>query len=314
MMQTRIARIDPNVIDPDVRVSSPRGLVSRRTRNAQDLLVLVVLALVLPGVPYLPIALVRVPLGIALVLGAPGYALAAAIFPDRRDLDGVTRAALSFGLSVAIVPVLALVLNALPWGIRPWPISLSLSLWILSLCAIAMARRRMLDPSGVADPVIAVDLPGLWRGAIDRLRTSRKWQMLAIAGVLVVTLVILLFPDSTARTTEFYLLGGEGQAEAYPRSARPGADVTATIGIVNQEGTQHAYRIEVWAVDPLGSHQRTLVRQDGPILLPPGHRSERPVSWRMPWAGSDQEIGFLLYDEDKPNPYRQLQLWLNVGP
>ena len=49
---------------------------------------------------------VRIVLGLLLVLFLPGYSLIAALFPGRDDLDGIERIALSFGLSIAVVPLI----------------------------------------------------------------------------------------------------------------------------------------------------------------------------------------------------------------
>jgi len=61
---------------------------------------------------------VRVLLGLLLVLFLPGYSLIAALFPRRDDLDGIERIALSFGLSIAVVPLLGLALNYTQYGSR----------------------------------------------------------------------------------------------------------------------------------------------------------------------------------------------------
>lgn len=58
----------------------------------------------------------RVPIGLLMVLFVPGYVLIAALFPKREDLDGIERIALSFGLSIAVVPLIGLGLNYTPWG------------------------------------------------------------------------------------------------------------------------------------------------------------------------------------------------------
>ena len=61
---------------------------------------------------------VRIVLGLLLVLFLPGYSLIAALFPGKGDLDGIERIALSFGLSIAVVPLLGLALNYTPFGSR----------------------------------------------------------------------------------------------------------------------------------------------------------------------------------------------------
>jgi uncharacterized membrane protein len=70
--------------------------------------VLSVLTLFFTLVPQLASLPVRIPLGLAMVLFLPGYTLIAALFPEKEDLDGIERVALSFGLSIAVVPLMGL--------------------------------------------------------------------------------------------------------------------------------------------------------------------------------------------------------------
>ena len=84
---------------------------------------------------------VRVLLGLLLVLFLPGYSLVAALFPRKDDLDGIERIALSFGLSIAVVPLIGLALNYTPLGIRLVPVLLGLSLFTVLLAVVAGVRR-----------------------------------------------------------------------------------------------------------------------------------------------------------------------------
>jgi uncharacterized membrane protein len=90
---------------------------------------------------------VRIILGLLLVLFLPGYSLIAALFPAKDDLDGIERMALSFGLSIAVVPLLGLALNYTPFGIRLVPILVVLSVFTVLLAVIACVRRQGL-PDG----------------------------------------------------------------------------------------------------------------------------------------------------------------------
>jgi len=78
------------------------------------------------------------------VLFLPGYALIATLFPRKDDLDGIERVALSFGLSIAITPLLGLALNYTPSGIRLSPVLIVLSVFTISLALGAYARRSMI--------------------------------------------------------------------------------------------------------------------------------------------------------------------------
>ena len=62
-------------------------------------------------------------------------------YPKKEDLGPLERLALSIGLSLALVPLLGLVLNYTPWGIRLNPIFTGLSLLTLALAAMAVVRK-----------------------------------------------------------------------------------------------------------------------------------------------------------------------------
>ncbi|MCJ7607359.1 MAG: DUF1616 domain-containing protein, partial [Thermoplasmata archaeon] len=110
-----------------------------------DLLLAAALALVLVGlVVFWPDSLVRQVLGLIFVLFLPGYAATAALFPENEQIDGIERVALSFGLSIAIVPLIGLALNFTPWGIRLDPIMASVSGFIVIASIVGWYRRNRL--------------------------------------------------------------------------------------------------------------------------------------------------------------------------
>lgn len=78
-----------------------------------------------------------------LVLFIPGYSLTEALFPER-ELDDLTRAALAIGLSLALVPLVGLVLNYTPLGIRLAPVAIAVSGTSLVLLFIGLLRRHAL--------------------------------------------------------------------------------------------------------------------------------------------------------------------------
>ena len=86
---------------------------------------------------------VRIFLGLPLVLFLPGYTLIATLFPRKGDLDGIERIALSFGLSIAITPLLGLGLNYTPFGIRLTPVLTVLSLFTIALAVGVWARSSL---------------------------------------------------------------------------------------------------------------------------------------------------------------------------
>jgi len=88
-----------------------------------------------------PLAYLRYALGSLFVLYLPGSALIELLYPKRKDLSQLERVALSLGLSLALVPLVGLLLNYTPWGIRLDPIVVSLSILTVGLAAGAVIRK-----------------------------------------------------------------------------------------------------------------------------------------------------------------------------
>src|SRR6266705_710857 len=70
---------------------------------------------------------------ILLILFVPGYVLVAALFPNAKEIDWIERVALSLGLSIAVVPLLALLLNFTPWGISLAPVVTTVTLFTIGV-------------------------------------------------------------------------------------------------------------------------------------------------------------------------------------
>lgn len=83
-------------------------------------------ALLIPEDLY-PVVFLRWILGASFVLFIPGYAFTIAVFP-QKELDLAERIAVSFGLSVAVVAFVSLLLNFSPWRITLTPVLICLAL------------------------------------------------------------------------------------------------------------------------------------------------------------------------------------------
>lgn len=88
-----------------------------------------------------PLVVLRWIVGSVFVLFIPGYVAVAALFPKGRELDGIERFALSIGLSLALVPMIGLLLNFTPWGIRLLPIVISLVVLTMALATVGLFRQ-----------------------------------------------------------------------------------------------------------------------------------------------------------------------------
>lgn len=92
--------------------------------------------------PEAPLIYLRYALGSLFVLYLPGAALIELLYPKKSDLSQLERVALSLGLSLALVPLVGLVLNYTPWGIRLDPILALLSILTVGLATGAAVRKH----------------------------------------------------------------------------------------------------------------------------------------------------------------------------
>jgi len=108
----------------------------------------VITVFVIPENAY-PIVYIRYVLGSIFVLWLPGYTFIKALFPTKvpiktssESLDTIERVALSSGMSLALVPIVGLLLNYTPWGIRLAPVTLSLLGLSVTFATVAIIREH----------------------------------------------------------------------------------------------------------------------------------------------------------------------------
>ena len=93
-----------------------------------------------------PLIYTRYALGSIFVLFLPGYTFIKTLFP-AKELDTFERIALSIGLSLALVPIIVLLLDYTPWGIRINTVTLSLlaSTMIFTIVSIIREYQTKLE-------------------------------------------------------------------------------------------------------------------------------------------------------------------------
>jgi uncharacterized membrane protein len=254
-------------------------------------------------------------LGLPLVLFLPGYALIAALFPAKSDLDGIERIALSFGLSIAVVPLIGLGLNYTPWGIRLLPILISLSIFTVVMCGIAYIRREAL-PDTEAFEVPFKEIALSLKTEIFKSSESKMDRVLTIVLVLsillsVVTLIyVIVSPKEGEHFTEFYILGPGGKADNYPTNYTLGQNGTVIVGVVNHEYRPVNYTMQMKLENKSLNLPENLQR----INLAHNETFKEPLEIIPPFEGRNMKLEFLLFnDTDKKVPYRDLHLWINVS-
>ncbi|MFX4262558.1 DUF1616 domain-containing protein [Pelotomaculum propionicicum] len=247
---------------------------------------------------------VRVVLGLLSVLFLPGYALVAAMFPQKEDLDGIERLALAFGLSIVVVPILGFLLNYTPWGISPYPVLLALLAFTTVMSAAALYRRSKI-PAGLRFKMpVAFKWPGFaGMGWVDRaLFTALAGAVLFTAGSIY---HVAATPVTGEQFTEFYILSPGGKAGGYPSKITAGAETEVTLGIVNNEYRPVSYSAEI-VID--GRLEKKLA----PVDLSHGEKWESRVTFSAVEPQNNVKVEFLLYLDGESAPYRSLHLWVNA--
>ena len=319
---------------------------------------LTVLAVFTPVVSETPL---RVVTGLPFVLFIPGYAFIAALFPEageeltddepkeqrddkiseiggmlNREIDSVERFALSFGLSIAIVPLLGLVLNFTPWGIRLVPTVLAVSGFTVVCVAVAANRRWSLPEN----EQFHVPYQQWLAGARAELfepdnRISAVLNVVLVLSILLAAASVtyaVAVPKDGESFTEFYLLTenerGELIADDYPTNFTAGESRPVTVGIGNQEHEQTDYTVvvQLQQVDRERVDNQTRIsveeRQELDRLQA---QLEHNETWHQSYdvtprlTGQNLRLVFLLYQESPPseptieNAYRETHLWINVS-
>jgi uncharacterized membrane protein len=101
-----------------------------------------------PGDAY-SMAYVRIALGVVFIFWLPGYTFIKALFPGRgpvktssEQLDTIVRIAFSVGMSMALVPIVGLILNYTPFGVTLTPITLGLLSLTVAFAATGIIREQ----------------------------------------------------------------------------------------------------------------------------------------------------------------------------
>jgi uncharacterized membrane protein len=272
----------------------------------------ILLAVVIAFLPSSTIA--RIILGLPFLLFFPGYTLMAALFPKKDSLGGVERVALSFGLSIAAVPLIGLILNFTPWGIRLTPILISLAVFIIAVSGVAWYRREKLAPEERFRVSFNVRLPLFQDWQKQSLADNVLSLVLAVViAVAIGTLgYVVATPKVGEKFTEFYILGPNGQAKNYPTELKVGEEGKVILGIVNHEQEEVSYKVELWI-----DGEQAKLRIDGEDRYEIDVELENEGKWEqvvgfVPQKAGRQKVEFVLYKEGEPYFKEPPYLWVDV--
>ena len=270
----------------------------------------IMVALLFVIIAFLPNNALRIVIGLPVVLFFPGFTLLAALFPRKESLNDIERVALSFGLSIAVVPLIGLALNYTPWGIRLYPILIALFIFIFGMSVIGWYRNRKLTEEERIALHIFIRFPSLshlWseQSLRDKIITIMLTACIIVAaGALV---YVARQPRNVEKFTEFYILNDAGEVEDYPGTIVAGQSTKLILGVINHENEATIYRIEI----TLGGKS---MQQIEPFVLNAELKQEQEITVIPFEKGDRQELVFLLYKGDSADVYESLHLWLDVVP
>lgn len=290
----------------------------------------------------------RAVVAVPLILFVPGYVLVAALYPGdgsarRMDLrgsvgvlptdDGIyvaERILLSFGMSVALLPLIGGFVWATSGGFSLLDILFGYATFVIVTGGVAALRRTSLP----ADERFRVRL-------LQRLRRFRRWivgrrtnetvvNLFLVGAVLVAAATFtyaLAVPTSGESYTTAMLVterNGEYVASGYPTTFEAGEPRSLTLQLTNHEGTETAYTVVVVVEDvERGGNDVSVVRQSElervGLTLQPGEtvRHDHAVSPNI--VGENLRLSYYVYKGEAPETprtstaYRNLRLWISVS-
>ncbi len=255
------------------------------------------------------INILRLILGIPFLLFIPGYSLLLALIPKKGTGRTIETLSLSIVLSIALVPLLGLILNYTPWGITLETVLCSISVFVLTCLLIAWYRIRRLKFSdgNLQEQVVTPNT-----GKITFYGTGIKDFILTLVMIVVSVGVIFLLasfisaPKNQEVFTSFYIVEQNGNSGVDNIQLKAGEQGTVIVGIINQEGKDTTYSIGVYV-------DGTKDGEIGPII----------VAWKQEWQGiinftatdiQRQKIELKLYRNHETIPYlNPLYFWINVN-
>ncbi|RXA21940.1 DUF1616 domain-containing protein [Methanosarcina sp. MSH10X1] len=253
-------------------------------------------------------------LGIPMMLFLPGYALIAAFFPAKNDLDAIERTALSFGMSAAVIPLTGIVWNYSRWGVSFLPVLVSLSIFTFAMCGLSYLRRGKLPENEafeVSFRAMALQFKAEFLEKSES-RLDKTFTVFLILSILLSTTVLvyaIIGPKEGEHFTEFYILGPEGEADNYTTNFTLEQSGTVIVGVVNNEYRPMNYTMEL----KLENKSLPLPESLQKISLAHNETLEEPLEFVLPFRGRNMKLEFLLFNEtEKTIPYRDLHIWIDV--
>ncbi len=285
--------------------------ISTKERIPSDLLIVILwilTTLIFVTTPILENNIMRIILGISFILFIPGYLLVSALFPKKDDLSVIERIALSFGLSITVVPILGLILN-FTFGIKLIPILIILFLYTIMMIFISIYRREKLSEK----ERFSISILKIFDDIISGIKNKKDNKIDILTLILMLTIIVaagtVIFvvttPKIGERFTEFYILDNNGKADKYQTDLKINNTVTYLIGVVNHEYVPVNYTVRAVLDQNVLDYQEVILNHE--------EKWEGNITFIPEKEGTNMKLEFFLFKEnDFVTPYRNLHLWINA--
>lgn len=209
-----------------------------------DLMVTIAISVVLALViAFYPGSLLRVALGLVFLLALPGYVVAAAIFPDKHNIDPIERVALSIGLSVAIVPLTGLFIFEIFGRLEFWTLEITLLAFVIILSFVAWLRRLRIPAEERFTIDVSFEINPVKLPLVDKL------LVVGIAVALVMIFIMLTYIASTPTEREEFseigIIGPGGDVKGYPVDMTVGQEGSVGVSVKSHELTTKNYSLVI---------------------------------------------------------------------
>lgn len=341
--------------------SSTRPWWNRVSRSVQavpsdlfallGLLLVVNLAFRVPGFASATIAGARLQILLAIptLLFVPGYVLVAIVFPGgsaegirHRDdydpatlrsidsIDLVERTALSFGMSVALLPLLGLVM-APTIGFGQLAVLGGLTVLLFGGIIFATIRRLRLPPSDRYAVQVRRSATDLRRSLTEPEATVRLANIVLIVGIIAAVGSVgyaVATPYQSGQSSTLYLVAenetGAQVAGGYPTNFTVGESQSLTVGVSNDEEREQPYtvvvaieRVQTNATEATITESQELDRLHPVVAAGETWTGEHTVTPDL--VGENLRLHYYLYKGENapsdPTPsgaYRDAYVWVNV--
>lgn len=261
-------------------------------------------------VPVVRSSPVRPVLVVPFLLLGPGYAVVAALFPERSlGTEGrwqeplLRRVVLGFGASVAAVVAVGLTLDFSVFGFSRVPLLAGLNVVTVAAVLLAVRRRRA---AGERAAAVSLSSVGEW---VD-VALGDSWLDAGLSGAMVVALLAAVvavagMPAAETATAEASLLtpGPDGPvADDYPQTLEAGEPTTLILGAESGTGSETAVTAVISLQEITVEDGRVAVLSETPVdtlsFTDPAGRTARQEHTVTPTVTGDRRLFYAVYFGD----------------